>query len=129
MGKSLPPHIPNPHIMSFAQFLLLNVQWKRAKSVQLCPTLCDAGDCGPPGSSIHGILQAKTLEWVAMSSSRDPPGDLPDPGVKPASLKFPALASGLFTTNATWESLNAQYSLAIIYLYASLLETMQTLTV
>ena len=64
-----------------------------------------------------------------MSSSRDPPGDLPDPGVKPASLKFPALASGLFTTNATWESLNAQYSLAIIYLYASLLETMQTLTV
>ena len=62
-----------------------------------------------------------------MSSSRDPPGDLPDPGVKPASLKFPALASGLFTTNATWESLNAQYSLAIIYLYASLLETVRPL--
>ena len=33
-------------------------------------TLCDPMDCGPPGSSVHGILQARTLEWVAMSSSR-----------------------------------------------------------
>ena len=66
------------------------------------------------------------LEWVAMSSSRGLPGDLPDPGVKPASPKFPALAGGLFTTNATWEALNVQCSLAIIYLYASLLKTMKT---
>ena len=40
-----------------------------ARSVQLCPTLCDLTDCSPPGSSVHGILQAKKLEWVAMSSS------------------------------------------------------------
>ena len=36
-----------------------------AKSLQLCPTLCDPMDCSLPGFSIHGILQARTLEWVA----------------------------------------------------------------
>ena len=36
----------------------------------LCPTLCDPMDCSPPGSSAHGILQARILEWVAMPSSR-----------------------------------------------------------
>ena len=39
------------------------------KSLQLCPTLCDPVDCSPPGSSVHGILQARILEWVAMPSS------------------------------------------------------------
>ena len=37
---------------------------------QLCPTLCKPVDCSPPGSSIHGILQARILEWVAISFSR-----------------------------------------------------------
>ena len=37
-----------------------------AKSFQLCPTLCDPIDGSPPGSSIPGILQARTLEWVAI---------------------------------------------------------------
>ena len=37
---------------------------------QSCLTLCDPIDCGPPGSSVHGILQARRLEWVAISSSR-----------------------------------------------------------
>ena len=37
-------------------------------------------DCGPPGSSVHGILQARTLVWVAIPVSR---GDLPDPGMEP----------------------------------------------
>ena len=41
-----------------------------AKSSQSCPALCDPIDCSPPGSSVHGILQARTLEWVAISSSR-----------------------------------------------------------
>ena len=40
-----------------------------AKSLQLCPTLCDPIDSSPPGSSIPGILQARTLEWVAISFS------------------------------------------------------------
>ena len=40
-----------------------------AKLLQSCPTLCDPIDSSPPGSSVHGILQARTLEWVAISSS------------------------------------------------------------
>ena len=39
-----------------------------AKSHQSCPTLCDPIDSSPPGSSVPGILQARTLEWVAISS-------------------------------------------------------------
>ena len=41
-----------------------------AKLLQLCLTLCDLMDCSPPGSSVHGILQARILEWVSMPSSR-----------------------------------------------------------
>ena len=41
-----------------------------AKLLQSCPTLCDPMDCSPPGSSVQGILQARTLEWVAMPFSR-----------------------------------------------------------
>ena len=45
-------------------------------------SLCDPVDCSPPGSSVHGILQARILEWVAIPFSRD----LPDPGIEPRSL-------------------------------------------
>ena len=41
-----------------------------AKSLQLCPTLCDPMDCSQPGSSVHGILQVRILEWVAIPFSR-----------------------------------------------------------
>ena len=41
-----------------------------AKSLQLCPTLCYPMDCGPLGSSVHEILQARRLEWIAVPSSR-----------------------------------------------------------
>ena len=58
-----------------------------AKSLQLCLTLWDPMDCSPPDSSGHGILQARILEWVPCP----PPGDLPDPGTKPASPMAPAL--------------------------------------
>ena len=40
-----------------------------AKLIQSCPTLCAPMDCSPPGFSVHGILQARTLEWVAISFS------------------------------------------------------------
>ena len=40
---------------------------------KLCPTLCNPMDCSPPGSSVHGILQARILEWVAIPFSRDLP--------------------------------------------------------
>ena len=59
---------------------------------ELCPTLCDPMDCGPPGSSVHGILQARILEWVAMLS---PPRNLPNPGVQP---KSPALQTDSLLT-------------------------------
>ena len=39
------------------------------KSLQSCPTLCDPMDCSPPGSSIHGILQARVLKWGAIAFS------------------------------------------------------------
>ena len=51
-------------------------------------------DCSLPVSSVHGIFQARILEWVAIPFSRD----LPDPGVEPVSLVPPALAGGFFTT-------------------------------
>ena len=47
----------------------LNKTAAAAKSLQLCPTLCDPIDGSPPGSPIPGILQARTLEWVAISFS------------------------------------------------------------
>ena len=49
-------------------------------------------DCSLQVFSVHGTLQARILEWVAMPSSRD----LPNPGIKPTSLMFPALAGQLF---------------------------------
>ena len=65
-----------------------------AKALQLCPTFCDPMDRNPPGSSAHGILQARILEWIAMPFPS--PGDLPDPGVEPTSLTSPALAGRFF---------------------------------
>ena len=56
-------------IMCKNLYLRLKKKWKLLVA-QLCPTLCDPMDCSPPGSSVHGVLQAKILEWVAISSSR-----------------------------------------------------------
>ena len=42
-----------------------------AKLLQLCLTLCDPIECSPPGSSVHGILQARILEWIAMPFSQE----------------------------------------------------------
>ena len=78
-----------------------------AKSVPLCPTLCNPMDCNPSGSSVHGILQARILEWVAFPS----PGDLPDPGTKPESLMPATLAGGFFTTSATMDTPTTQWYL------------------
>ena len=70
-----------------------------AKSLQLCLTLCDPMDQSPSGSSVHGILQARILEWVAMPSI----GIFPMQGSN-RSLLSPALAGRFFTTSATWEA-------------------------
>ena len=60
-------------------------------------------DCSPPGSSVHGILHTRILEWVVIPFSREFPfpGNLPNPGMELAS---PALAGGFFTTEASGES-------------------------
>ena len=57
-------------------------------------SLFDPMDCSPSGSSVHGILQARILEWVPFSS----PGDLPDPEIEPKSPAASAFARGFFIT-------------------------------
>ena len=53
---------------NFKRNLFLNL-YATAKSLQLCPTPCDPTDGSPPGSPVPGGLQAKTMEWVAISFS------------------------------------------------------------
>ena len=57
--------------MSCMQFILFRDAAAAAatKSLQSCPTLCDPIDGSPPGSPVPGILQARTLDWVAISFS------------------------------------------------------------
>ena len=64
---------------------------------QSCLTVWDSMDCSLPGSSVHGISQARILEWLPCP----PAGNLPDPEIEPKSLLSPILASGFFTTGAT----------------------------
>ena len=61
---------------------------------QSCLTLCGHIDCSPPGSSVHGIFQARILEWVAIFCSRGSS----QIRTEPASLVFPALVGGFFTS-------------------------------
>ena len=68
-----------------------------AKSLQSCPTLCNAMDHSLPGSSVHGILQARILEGVPCPIRKD----LPNPGIEPVSLVSPALAGWFLTTSTT----------------------------
>ena len=55
--------------------------------IQLCSTLCKPMNCGPPGSFVHGIIQARILEWVAIL------GGLHDPGIEPGSRALQADSS------------------------------------
>ena len=55
--------------LSFKVYTVHHSAAAAAKSLQSCPTLCDPIDGSPPGSPVPGILQARTLEWVAISSS------------------------------------------------------------
>ena len=84
----------------YTQFLLAAVS-----VAPLWPTLFNPLDCSLPCSSVHGILQARILEWVATSSSRGSP----NPEVEPPSRTSPALAGGFFTTGATWEAPNIHF--------------------
>ena len=73
-------HSHKTHIKHFTRGI--KKERKESEVAQLCPTLCDPMDCSLPGSSIHGILQARILEWVAVSFSRrsSQPRDCIEPG-------------------------------------------------
>ena len=87
---------------------------------QLCLTLCDPMGCSLPGSSHHGILQARILEWLATSFSRD----LPNSGIEPRSpaLKVDSLTSeppgktSLVVIKMNWKLMSTQI-LAHGYIY------------
>ena len=68
-----------------------------AKSLQSCLTVCDPMDSNPQGPSVHGILQARILEWVTMPSSKG--FSWPRDGTQVFCL-----VGGSFTTSATWEA-------------------------
>ena len=79
---------------------------------QLYLTLCNLMDCSLPGSSVHGIFQARILQWVLFP----PPGDLPNSGTESMSPAAPALAGEFLTTEPpawipwTWEAINGSNS-------------------
>ena len=87
--SSVDGHLGCFHVLAIWIGCMNIVKWSEV--AQLCPTLWDPVDCSLPGSSVHGILQARILEWVAISFSRD----LPNPGIEPRSpaLQADALPS------------------------------------
>ena len=78
-----------------------------AKSLQLCLTLCGLMNCSPPGSSVHGILQAGILEWVGMSS--------PGGSSWPRDRTWVSCIAGRFFT--IWATREAPYTYVYIQLY------------
>ena len=73
-----------------------------------CPTLCDLMDCSPPGSSVHGILQARIVDWIFPS-----PGDLPDLGIKAGSPELQAYLQFFLLSEPTGKLTNT-YTLLYI---------------
>ena len=73
-GLPFPPpgELPNPRIEPKSPSLQADslLSQPTVLVAQSCPILCDPMDCSPPGSSVHGILQTRILEWVAISFSR-----------------------------------------------------------
>ena len=69
---------------------------------QSCPTLYDPMDFNPPGSSVHGILQARILKWVAMLSSRGSS----QPRDRTQFSYVSSIGGWVFTTSATWEAVH-----------------------
>ena len=72
-------------------------------AAQLCPTLCNPMDCSPPGSPVHGILQARIMEWVAISFSRG--------SSRPRDrTRISCITGGCFTILATREAWSESHS-------------------
>ena len=77
-----------------------NTTYMYAKSLQSCPTFCNPVDSDLPGSSVHGILQARILEWITLPSSRGSS----QPRDQTCIPYVSCMAGGFFTTSATWEA-------------------------
>ena len=60
------------------------LSWHTCKHARLCPALCGPVDCSPPGCSVHGIFQARILEWLPFPT----PEDHSNPGIKPCLLHW-----------------------------------------
>ena len=84
-------------MFSCSEWLALPISISMCMCAQLCLTLHNPLDYSLPASFVHVILQEKILEYLSFP----PPGDLPNPGIKPES---PALAGRFFNHEATWEA-------------------------
>ena len=71
LPSSHPLRLSQSTKLSFLCYIAQPPPAAAAKSLKSCPTLCDPIDGSPPGSPVRGILQARTLEWVAISFSQD----------------------------------------------------------
>ena len=91
-------HVEKCYLLWLLSFLL---PLKLCAVLQSCPTLCNAMDRNPPGASVHGILQARTLEWVAVPSSRG--SSWPRDWSCLSYISY-ALAGRFFTARVTWEA-------------------------
>ena len=84
----------------YDMFLYILEDCMHAKSLQSCPTLCDPMDCSPLALLSRGFSRQEYPSGLPCP----PPGDLPKPRIKPASLMSPTLAGRFFTTSTAWEA-------------------------
>ena len=82
--------VPDPE-QAFSLFSFPSLKWSEMKVAQSCPTLCNPMDCNQTGSSLHGILQAKILEWIAISLSRG--SSQPRVGIQAPAIQADSLPS------------------------------------
>ena len=94
-----------------ARFHLFFFLCTLAKLLQSCQTLCDPMDSSWPGSSVHGILQARILEWVAIPSSK---GSF-WPRNRTHISYISCIAGGFFTHWTTWEALKTKETIEVFY--------------
>ena len=81
-------------------------------------------DCSPPGSSVHGVLQARLLEWIVMPSSKG--SSQPSDQTRVSYVSW--ISGGFFTTNATWEALGRFHNVLLSFI-VSLISFIQGKTI
>ena len=103
----------------FCPLLCPSLLESESEVIQLCPTLCDPMDCRLPGSSVHGIFQARVLEWVAISFSRGSSQPRDRTQVCTAGRHFTVWAtSALGISNLLEEISSLAHSVAFLYFFA-----------